>query len=86
MKLRAFIIAVAALLVLTDHAQAQQVVIAPSQIAASAVNAADQMDYMLDQLGELADLGRQLGTVRDHFDKWVGEDGLGGQAISVLQD
>ena len=86
MKLRAFIIAVAALLVLTDHAQAQQVVIDPSQIAASAVNAADQMDYMLDQLGELADLGQQLGTVRDHFDKWFGEDGLGGQAISVLQD
>lgn len=66
--------------------RAQAVVIDPSQIAASAVNAADQLDYMFDQLGELADLGQQMGTVRDHFDKWFGEDGLGGKAISVLQD
>ena len=85
MKTRFVIITLIAMLVCT-HIQAQQVVIDPSQIAASAVNAADQMDYMLDQLGELADLGQQLGTVRDHFDKWFGEDGLGGQAISVLQD
>ena len=85
MKSKFVIITLIAMLVCT-HIQAQQVVIDPSQIAASAVNAADQMDYMLDQLGELADLGQQLGTVRDHFDKWFGEDGLGGQAISVLQD
>ena len=85
MKPKFVIITLIAMLVCT-HIQAQQVVIDPSQIAASAVNAADQMDYMLDQLGELADLGQQLGTVRDHFDKWFGEDGLGGQAISVLQD
>jgi hypothetical protein len=85
MKPRFVIIMLITMLVCT-HSQAQQVVLDPSQIAASAVNAADQMDYMLDQLGELADLGQQLGTVRDHFDKWFGEDGLGGQAISVLQD
>ena len=85
MKTRFVIITLIAMLICT-LSRAQQVVIDPSQIAASAVNAADQMDYMLDQLGELADLGQQLGTVRDHFDKWFGEDGLGGQAISVLQD
>lgn len=85
MKTRFVIITLIAMLTCT-LSRAQQVVIDPSQIAASAVNAADQMDYMLDQLGELADLGQQLGTVRDHFDKWFGEDGLGGQAISVLQD
>ena len=85
MKTRFVIITLIAMLICT-HSRDQQVVIDPSQIAASAVNAADQMDYMLDQLGELADLGQQLGTVRDHFDKWFGEDGLGGQAISVLQD
>ena len=67
-------------LAVTLTAGAQQIVIDPSQIAASATNAAEQVDYMLDQLGELADLGQQLGTVRDHFDKWFGEDGLGGQA------
>ena len=55
MKPKFVIITLIAMLVCT-HIQAQQVVIDPSQIAASAVNAADQMDYMLDQLGELADL------------------------------
>ena len=44
------------------HASAQQVVIDPSQIAASATNAAEQVDYMLDQLGELAHLGDQMST------------------------
>ena len=42
---------------------AQQIVIDPSQIAASATNAAEQVDYMLDQLGELAHLGEQMNTV-----------------------
>ena len=86
MKLRAIILAVVALLVLTDHAQAQQVVIDPSQIAASAVNAADQMDYMLDQLGELAHLGDQMSTLREHIDNVFGEDGVGGKAVSVMED
>ena len=44
-------------------AGAQQIVIDPSQIAASATNAAEQVDYMLDQLGELAHLGDQLSTM-----------------------
>ena len=47
MKPRFVIIMLITMLVCT-HSQAQQVVIDPSQIAASAVNAADQMDYMLD--------------------------------------
>lgn len=65
---------------------AQQVVIDPSQIAASATNAAEQVDYMLDQLGELAHLGEQLNSVRDHIDNVFGEDGIGGKAISLMED
>ena len=66
--------------------RAQEIVIDPSQIAASATNAAEQVDYMLDQLGELAHLGEQMSTVRDHFDQVFGEDGIGGKAINVMQD
>jgi hypothetical protein len=66
--------------------KAQQVVIDPSQIAASATNAANQIDYMLDQLGELAHLGDQLSTVRGYIDEVFGEDGVGGKTISILQD
>ena len=61
-------------------------VIDPSQIAASAVNAADQLDYMFDQLGELAHLGEQMNTMRDHINNVFGEDGIGGKTISILQD
>ena len=67
-------------------ASAQQIVIDPSQIAASATNAANQIDYMLDQLGELAHLGDQMNTMREHIDNVFGEDGIGGKAISVMQD
>ena len=67
-------------------AAAQQVVIDPSQIAASATNAAEQVDYMLDQLGELASVGEQLGQVRDYIDDVFGEDGAGGRTITVLRD
>lgn len=66
--------------------KAQQVVIDPSQIAASATNAANQIDYMLDQLGELAHLGDQMNSMREHIDNVFGEDGIGGKAISVMQD
>ena len=66
--------------------KAQQVVIDPSQIAASATNAANQIDYMLDQLGELAHVGEQMNTMREHIDNVFGEDGIGGKAISVMQD
>ena len=66
--------------------RAQQVVIDPSQIAASATNAANQIDYMLDQLGELAHLGDQMNTMREHIENVFGEDGIGGKAISVMQD
>ena len=68
------------------YGKAQQVVIDPSQIAASATNAANQIDYMLDQLGELAHLGDQMNTMREHIDNVFGEDGIGGKAISVMQD
>lgn len=64
----------------------QAVVIDPSQIAASAVNAADQLDYMFDQLGELAHLGDQLSTVRGYIDDVFGDDGVGGKTISILND
>ena len=66
--------------------RAQAVVIDPSQIAASAVNAADQLDYMFDQLGELAHLGDQMSTMREHINNVFGEDGIGGKTISLLQD
>lgn len=66
--------------------RAQQIVIDPSQIAASATNAAEQVDYMLEQLGELAHLGEQMNTMREHIDNVFGEDGIGGKTISVLQD
>jgi hypothetical protein len=41
---------------------------------------------MLDQLGELAHLGDQMNTMREHIDNVFGEDGIGGKAISVMQD
>ena len=73
-------------LVLCIGAYAQQIVIDPSQIAASATNAAEQVDYMLDQLGELAHLGDQLSTMRGYIDEVFGDDGVGGKTISILQD
>ena len=73
-------------LAVTLTAGAQQIVIDPSQIAASATNAAEQVDYMLDQLGELAHLGDQLSTMRGYIDEVFGDDGVGGKTISILQD
>ena len=80
--------AVLVLLAVLAHAvlSAQQVVIDPSQIAASATNAAEQVDYMIDQLGELAYMGEQLGTVKGYIDEIFGEDGVAGKAITVLED
>ena len=78
--------ALIAAMVMGLTAAAQQVVIDPSQIAASATNAAEQVDYMLDQLGELAHLGDQLSTVRGYIDEVFGDDGVGGKTISILQD
>lgn len=86
MRLLRRIMTAAVMLLLCMVTRAQEIVIDPSQIAASASNAAEQVDYMLDQLGELAHLGEQMSTVRDHFDKVFGEDGIGGKAISVLED
>ena len=79
-------IAIVLSLLLPCTMRAQEIVIDPSQIAASATNAAEQVDYMLDQLGELAHLGEQMSTVRNHFDQVFGEDGIGGKAINVMQD
>ena len=81
-RLAALIMALA----VTLTAGAQQIVIDPSQIAASATNAAEQVDYMLDQLGELAHLGDQLSTMRGYIDEVFGDDGVGGKTISILQD
>ena len=83
---RSRILSVVTALLCGLSAFAQQVVIDPSQIAASATNAANQIDYMLDQLGELAHLGDQMNTMREHIDNVFGEDGIGGKAISVMQD
>ena len=86
MKGKIAILALISLLCFPTLSRAQAVVIDPSQIAASAVNAADQLDYMFDQLGELAHLGEQMNTMRDHINNVFGEDGIGGKTISILQD
>jgi enamine deaminase RidA (YjgF/YER057c/UK114 family) len=86
MKGKIAILALVALLCFPILSRSQAVVIDPSQIAASAVNAADQLDYMFDQLGELAHLGEQMNTMRDHINNVFGEDGIGGKTISILQD
>lgn len=86
--MRRSVIAVALVILLCSPlpSRGQAVVIDPSQIAASAVNAADQLDYMFDQLGELAHLGDQLSTVRGYIDEVFGDDGVGGKTISILND
>lgn len=86
--MRCSVIAVALVILLCTPlpSRGQAVVIDPSQIAASAVNAADQLDYMFDQLGELAHLGDQLSTVRGYIDEVFGDDGVGGKTISILND
>ena len=86
MRFRIAILAIIALLCIPRSSRAQAVVIDPSQIAASAVNAADQLDYMFDQLEELAHLGDQMNTMREHINNVFGEDGIGGKTISILQD
>ena len=86
MRYRIAILAIIVLLCTPRISRAQAVVIDPSQIAASAVNAADQLDYMFDQLGELAHLGDQMNTMREHINNVFGEDGIGGKTISILQD
>lgn len=86
MKGKIAILALVTLLCFPILSRSQAVVIDPSQIAASAVNAADQLDYMFDQLGELAHLGEQMNTMRDHINNVFGEDGIGGKTISILQD
>ena len=86
MRYRIAILAIIALLCTPRISRAQAVVIDPSQIAASAINAADQLDYMFDQLGELAHLGDQMNTMREHINNVFGEDGIGGKTISILQD
>lgn len=64
----------------------QAVVIDPSQIAASAINVADQIDYAIDQIDELTNMGDKLGNLKGHLDNVFGEDGIGGKAISLMQD
>ena len=72
--------------VISTRAGAQAVVIDPSQIAASAINVADQIDYAIDQIGELANLGDKLKGVKEYVDDVFGEDGIGGKAIGMMED
>lgn len=74
------------LLIRVTPASGQAVVIDPSQIAASAINAADQIDFMFDQLGELTSLTDKLGVVKKYVDDVFGEDGIGGKAIGIMED
>ena len=73
-------------LALALRAGAQAVVIDPSQIAASAINVADQIDYAIDQVSELTNMGDKLGNLKGHLDNVFGEDGIGGKAITLMQD
>lgn len=73
-------------LALALRAGAQAVVIDPSQIAASAINVADQIDYAIDQISELTNMGDKLGNLKGHLDNVFGEDGIGGKAITLMQD
>lgn len=75
-----------AALTLCMQAGAQEVVIDPTQIAASAINVMDQIDYAIDQITELTDMGGKLGNLKGHLDNVFGEDGVGGKAISLMQD
>jgi len=68
------------------HSWGQSVVIDPSQIAASAINVADQIDYAIDQIDELTNMGDKLSNLKGHMDNVFGEDGIGGKAISLMQD
>ena len=86
MKRCSIILCLAVAMIVSPAVSAQEIVIDPSQIAASAVNTADQIDYMMDQLSELANLGDKLNGVKEYIDNVFGEDGIGGKAISVLQD
>lgn len=86
MRSKVIVLILSLLLAFSHRSGAQAVVIDPSQIAASAINAADQLDYMFDQLGELAHLGDQMNTMREHINNVFGEDGIGGKTISLLQD
>lgn len=74
------------LLIRAVPASAQAVVIDPSQIAASAINAADQIDFMFDQLGELTSLTDKLSVVKQYVDDVFSEDGIGGKAIGIMED
>lgn len=74
------------LLMASTKAGAQAVVIDPSQIAASAINVADQIDYAIDQISELANLGDKLKGVKEYVDDVFGEDGIGGKAIGMMED
>lgn len=74
------------LLLAVFRAGAQAVVIDPSQIAASAINVADQIDYAIDQVSELTNMGDKLGNLKGHLDNVFGEDGIGGKAINLMQD
>ena len=67
-------------------ASAQAVVVDPTQIAASAINVMDQIDYAIDQITELADMGGKLGTLKSHLDNVFGDDGIGTQVLGLLQD
>lgn len=80
------IITLLMILLFSQKGSAQAVVIDPSQIAASAINVADQIDYAIDQLGELANLGDKLKGVKEYVDDVFGEDGIGGKAIGMMQD
>lgn len=75
-----------AVMAFSVRAGAQAVVVDPTQIAASALNVLDQIDYAIDQIEELSDMGGKLGNLKGHLDNVFGEDGIGGKAISLMQD
>lgn len=52
----------------------QEIVIDPSQIAASAENTAEQIDYMIRQINEITSLGDKVSSLREYAQNSFGED------------
>ena len=64
----------AAIILWCDAAHCQDIVIDPSQIAASAENTAEQIDYMIRQIGELTSLGDKVAGLRQYAEDSFGGD------------
>jgi len=60
---------------LSRVSNAQEVVIDPSMIASAAANSAEQIDYMIEQISHLTDLGDKITGIRSYIDDIFPEEG-----------